>query len=176
MNDPIQLLSEFIGEPHARALLPHLHDVELVDGDVLFREGVSSTVMYLVVDGAVDIVQSHRGVSVVVATLRSGSWVGEVGFIDGGPSTATVVANGPGRALRIKRSVLINLATEQPDPAIALMRHLNRQVALRLVESSAGIIERIGDGQFHIRKVAAEETSDWASGVLGWLFGGRGQK
>jgi CRP-like cAMP-binding protein len=47
--------------------------------------------------------------------------VGEIAVLDGGPRTATVVADGPVRALEIGRDELMRLLEADPRAATALI-------------------------------------------------------
>jgi CRP-like cAMP-binding protein len=106
---------------------------------------------------------------VTLGVRGPGSWFGEVGFVDAGPSTATVVARGPVSTLRIDHATLMRLSTDHPEVASALLRHVNRQMALRIAESSSGIMDHVGPGRYRLRK--PDEVRSWTSRALSWLLG-----
>ena len=171
MNDTITLLAQSLGEEGAALLAPHVEDVTLAAGTALFREGEPSSFLYLIVDGEADILQNVDGRPVRVASRGPGSWLGEIGFIDGGPATASVVAPAPLHAVRMAHTTLLILANERPEVATVLLRLVSRQMAERIAQTSSGIIEQVAPGQYRVRK--PEEVRGWVSQVLGWLSGGR---
>lgn len=57
-------------------------------GEILFKEGESSYEMYLILKGRVKIIKNN----VVLAELRSGDFVGEMGVLDRRPRSATAEA------------------------------------------------------------------------------------
>jgi flavin reductase (DIM6/NTAB) family NADH-FMN oxidoreductase RutF len=82
------------------------------DGEAIMRAGEPGDSMALVVEGKARIERGGRNVEVAPGEL-----VGEIAVLDGGPRTATVVADGPVRCLEIRRDDLM-LALER-DPATA---------------------------------------------------------
>jgi putative ABC transport system ATP-binding protein len=75
--------------------------VELVDGEVLFRRGDPSDLIYRIESGEVEVLRPRDdtapGREVRVATLGAGQIVGEMGPLFGLPRSATVSAIGPTR-------------------------------------------------------------------------------
>ena len=111
--------------PRLRTRLCDLVDVEA--GRVLCRADRYAREAFLVVDGMVDVVIGGS----IVATLRRGNLVGELGVIDGLPRSADVVAATDATVLAIDaRSMRSLLATS------ATMRDaVLRQLAQRIRES-----------------------------------------
>lgn len=168
MPTPVDILAEAVGAD-APALLPHFELVHVADGDVLLREGVASSNLYVLVEGVCEIVYESELGRVTLGRRPVGSWLGEVGLIDGGPASATVIASGPCAVLRLDAAVLARIVDERPAAASALLRHVTRQLAERLAASSSGILEQIAPGQVAVRK--PEPVKHWARRALGWLVG-----
>jgi flavin reductase (DIM6/NTAB) family NADH-FMN oxidoreductase RutF len=82
------------------------------DGEAIMRAGEPGDFMALVVEGTAVIERAGRRVPVVPGEL-----VGEIAVLDGGPRTATVLADGPARCLEVTRADL--LQTLERDPAAA---------------------------------------------------------
>jgi len=68
-----------------------------------------------------------------LARLGAGDFFGEVALLDGGPRTATVVAESPILVLSLNESQLQKLVSEVPPVALAMLRELARR--LRNVEA-----------------------------------------
>lgn len=169
-SEELALLARGVGSEGAALLRPHLEAVDLSDGATVFVDGDPSAHLILVVSGELAIRHEAGAHAVEMGTRGPGSWLGEVGFIDPGPATATVVSRGKSRVLRIEHAKLLGLTDERPEVASILLRHVSRQLAERLATSSAGIVERVAPGHVSLRK--PEDVRSWVSTVLGWLVGG----
>jgi len=86
------------------------------DGDAIMRAGEPGESMVLVVEGTARIERGGRTVAVAPGEL-----VGEIAVLDGGPRTASVVAEGPVRALEISRDRLMGALEADPRAATALI-------------------------------------------------------
>jgi flavin reductase (DIM6/NTAB) family NADH-FMN oxidoreductase RutF len=86
------------------------------DGEAIMRVGEAGDSMVLVVEGTAIIERGGRKVAV-----EPGELVGEIAVLDGGPRTATVVADGPVRALEIARDELMRVLEADPKAATALI-------------------------------------------------------
>jgi flavin reductase (DIM6/NTAB) family NADH-FMN oxidoreductase RutF len=97
------------------------------DGEAIMRAGEPGEFMSLVLDGTARIERGGRSVPVAPGEL-----VGEIAVLDGGPRTATVVADGPVRCLEVSRADLLRTLEHDPRAATALIAIL----ASRFRESS----------------------------------------
>ena len=86
------------------------------EGEAIMRMGEAGEAMVLVVEGRATI--ERGGGKVPVAP---GELVGEIAVLDGGPRTATVVADGRVRALEIGRDELMRVLEADPRAATALI-------------------------------------------------------
>jgi flavin reductase (DIM6/NTAB) family NADH-FMN oxidoreductase RutF len=91
-------------------------DREYGDGVAIMRAGEPGDSMVLVVEGTAMIERGGRKIPV-----EPGELVGEIAALDGGPRTATVVADGPVRALEISRADLMRVLEADPKAATALI-------------------------------------------------------
>jgi flavin reductase (DIM6/NTAB) family NADH-FMN oxidoreductase RutF len=86
------------------------------EGDAIMRVGEPGEAMVLVVEGMATIERGGRKVPVAPGEL-----VGEIAVLDGGPRTATVVADGRVRVLEIGRDELMRVLEADPKAATALI-------------------------------------------------------
>jgi hypothetical protein len=86
------------------------------DGEALMRAGEPGDSMMLVVEGTAVVERGGRTVPVAPGEL-----VGEIAVLDGGPRTATVVAEGPVRCIEISRDQLMRTLEADPRAATALI-------------------------------------------------------
>ena len=96
-------------------------------GDVVAHEGTVDDRLVVVVAGALDVVR-HRGTprETVLATLRPGDLAHELGFLDGAPHFATLVATGGAQVLLLQRARLESLIESEPRLLYAVMRAILR--------------------------------------------------
>jgi CRP/FNR family cyclic AMP-dependent transcriptional regulator len=96
-------------------------------GEVLASEGTVDDRLVVVVDGTLDVVR-HRGTpdETVLATLRPGDLAHELGFLDGTPHYATLVATGTAQVLTLERTRLESLIDSDPRVLYAVMRAILR--------------------------------------------------
>jgi len=96
-------------------------------GEVIAREGTIDDRLVLVVEGRLDIVR-HRGTpdETVLATLRAGDLGHELGFLDGTPCYASLVATTAARVLLLERTRLESLIDSEPRLLYAVMRAILR--------------------------------------------------
>ena len=109
--------------------------VEVPERTVLTRQGEPGDEFFIIIDGTalvtLSIHKRHR--------LRPGEFFGEMSLLDGGPRSATIVAETPVRLLVISRRNFSVLLKEVPGLTQSLLVTLSRRV--RQAEESA---ERMG--------------------------------
>ena len=99
------------------------------DGEDLFKEGDPSDCAYLIDEGAVDIIAASEAKEVFVATLGRHEIFGEMGIFRNAPRVATIRAKGHVKVLRIEADMFLDLVTENPETALAVMRILSEKIA-----------------------------------------------
>ena len=98
--------------------------VQLAPGDFLFREGDKRDVMYVLLEGEVEV----RLGSYVVETAQPGSLIGEMALIDDSPRAANAVAKTACRVAPINQRRFDFLVQQHPHFA----RHVMKELADRL--------------------------------------------
>jgi CRP-like cAMP-binding protein len=104
--------------------------IEVDEGTVLARSGQPGEEFFLILDGSARVEVSARKRS----RLQPGQYFGEMSLLDGGPRSATVVADTPLRLLVIKRRDFATLLREAPELTQSLLTTLSRRV--RVAEAS----------------------------------------
>lgn len=84
-----------LGKRELEFLASEVDEVSLTAGQTLITEGRPTDAFYILTSGTVKV--TRHGTP--TATLGSGEFFGEIGMLDRGPATATVVAEGPGQAM-----------------------------------------------------------------------------
>lgn len=127
--------------------------VALKKGEIIFEENSSGDELYVIADGAVDImlspalIQSTTGQSsrpLTVATLRRGQTFGEVALVDKGLRTASAhCASRQAHLLVIPRDRLIGLCDAHPDLGYYLMRNIAADLAFKIRGTDLTIREQL---------------------------------
>ena len=99
-------------------------DLSFEPGAALVEEGMLGETLFVVLQGKGKVVRRGRRVGRVVP----GDFFGELSTIDGGPRTATVVAETPMRALRLFRSTLRTLLQDEPELSIKILDGIVRRI------------------------------------------------
>jgi len=118
-----------IADLEARAL-----SLTLAPGEVLCHEGQPAEDIYFICSGALraQMMSGNGGPPRRLMTMGSGTALGEIALLDGGPRSATVVADEPSEVLRLSFAALEEIGAADPGLTTALYRNLGRLLASRL--------------------------------------------
>jgi len=86
-------------------------------GATIVREGEPGGDLFVVLDGEVSIEQH----GLPIATVRAGGHFGEMGLVDAGPRSASVLAIGPVRAMVIHRDDMLMIMQREAPLAVKLL-------------------------------------------------------
>jgi len=123
--------------PQQALLMQCMQSHTFAPGQALLRAGDQGDVMWLIVQGTCSVLlSSTSGVERRIAGMRAGTVIGEIGFLDGAPRTATVMAETPVLALRLDRPTFDRLAEAEPDIVQRILERLALDLASRLRNSA----------------------------------------
>jgi CRP/FNR family transcriptional regulator, cyclic AMP receptor protein len=125
-------LLEACSRKQLRAVARIAEVLEVPLGTVLARAGTPGEEFFLILDGHARVEVSPRKRS----RLEPGAYFGEMSLLDGGPRSATVVAETPLRLLVIKRRNFATLLREAPELTQSILATLSRR--LRQAEEALG--------------------------------------
>ena len=106
------------------------HEISLIRGDLLFREGDPADALYIVVRGrlAIAIANPIDNRETVVSLMEPGDLFGEMAMLDDGPRSAMARALEPSTVFSIPHDTVLTLFRQQPD----LLWGVTRLLAHRL--------------------------------------------
>ncbi len=93
-------------------------------GGYIFRKGEAAKVMYLIIEGEVELMLDDT----VVETAEEGSFIGEMALIDDEPRSASARARGDCRVFPIDEARFQLLVKETPFFALQMMKTLARRL------------------------------------------------
>lgn len=98
--------------------------IELSAGEVLFEHGSTSSELYIVVNGALEVFRGDR----VIARVERNDYIGELALLDAAVRSASVRATTPTTLLEVGREVFERYLKSEPDSLTALMRTMTRRL------------------------------------------------
>lgn len=94
--------------------------IRVTAGDIIFEEGETGRIMYVILDGEVEI--RRRGVPFDVN--KAGDVVGEMALIDSSPRSATAVAKTDCRLASVDEKQFLYMVQQTPFFALKVMKIL----------------------------------------------------
>ncbi len=98
------------------------------DGDIIFREGDTGDVMYVLQSGQVRITKQTGAGEVSIATLRPGEIFGEMALFDRQPRSATAVASGDARVLSVDKKKLFSTISRDPTLVFKILESMSQRI------------------------------------------------
>jgi CRP-like cAMP-binding protein len=115
-----------------KRLADRMEEHRYMEGARVVRHGDTGDSFYVILEGEARVEDpSGRAVN----RLLPGEFFGEISLLDGGPRTATVVAETPLKTLVLARRDFRELIGSEPEVAVRLLRHASSM--LRRLERSA---------------------------------------
>jgi CRP-like cAMP-binding protein len=111
-------------------LLAHGREERFAAGETILRERHQSRAVYVLAKGRVSVEKDHLGLGVVVDELRPGAVFGEVSYLDGSPTSASIVAREDVDVVVLEE--LDELLASDPALASGFYRSLATLLARRL--------------------------------------------
>jgi CRP-like cAMP-binding protein len=112
---------------YVRRLADRCEEYRYMEGATIVREGDPGDTFFVVLEGQAR-VENARGR--VLSRVFPGDFFGEIALLDGGPRTASVIAETPMLLLGLNRSAFRSLLASEP------------LVAVRLLQYTAGMLRR----------------------------------
>jgi CRP/FNR family cyclic AMP-dependent transcriptional regulator len=105
---------------HLRALTKATTVGAYDPGDEVVAEGSGGSMFFVILDGQAKVVRGGR----TVTHFSPGDFFGEISVLDGGPRSASVVAETPLRCLRLGGKEFTQVMANEPQLAIGVLREM----------------------------------------------------
>jgi CRP-like cAMP-binding protein len=119
--------------PDMRDLFRICQEVQHPAGARLIEQGAAAAGLWVIIAGNVEVLAGGKKVN----ALGAGAYVGEISLVRDAPTSATVVATGPVRALLVEKHHFEHYLYEHPNAAIAIYRLFAQNLADRVRALSA---------------------------------------
>ena len=109
---------------HLRRLADATDEVVYRPGEAIVEENALGETLFVILEGQAKVVRGGK----VRTRLVPGDFFGEVSVLDGGPRTASVVAETPVHVLRLFRRTLMRLIADEPQVRMRLLDGIVRRI------------------------------------------------
>jgi CRP/FNR family cyclic AMP-dependent transcriptional regulator len=116
---------------HLRRLADNADEAEVASGATIVQDGDPGDSFFVILQGEAKVVRGSRTISV----MGPGEFFGEISLLDGGPRTASVVADTPVVVARISKRAFDRMVLDEPGLAAKILS----VVARRLREAERSI-------------------------------------
>ena len=119
------------------AIIEAGHPRSFAAGEVIIEEGTHGHEMYVILDGAVEVIKGQGGDRVLLAERMAGELVGEMALIDTSTRTATVRATGATLTLEFTDDDWRRIWMKEPQLLLPMVQSLNarlRGADLQMIE------------------------------------------
>lgn len=141
MIDKTRWSNDFSWE-EIKVLARHMLICQAKKGMIICREGAIESFMCLIVKGKVTILKEDFGKNKKsITSLGAGSVLGEMSLIDGGPRSASVIANEDTILIALTKNKFFCLIEEAPRLGLKLLLKIAKSLSLRLRQTSGVLID-----------------------------------
>jgi CRP-like cAMP-binding protein len=109
---------------HLKKLAEHADEIDFDEREKMVEAGQAGGSFYVILEGEARVVHGSK----VIARLGPGEFFGEISLLDGGPRTATVIAETPVRAVRVFKSSFDKVVTQEPGVASKILAVVARRL------------------------------------------------
>ena len=121
-----------------------MHVSRFEAGDEVFAEGDPGNELYVVIDGILDVIKTHKGrIDRQIAVKAPGGSIGEMAVIGGFSRTATVKSRTSSTLLTLSRQRLDQICDEHPKIGVKILRAIAQYLSLYLRDTSEELLEII---------------------------------
>jgi HEAT repeat protein len=94
----------------------------------IFHRGDEGNMMFVIVEGGVQVVRTLDGIDQILAQRGPGDFVGEMAIIESAPRSATLRTKSDVRMLAIDGETFKGILLERPDVSFAVLRSISRRL------------------------------------------------
>lgn len=144
---------------------PHVERIEIAAGGVVFTKGDLAEALYVIERGAIEIRIGEGKPRDVIARLEENAVLGEVGILTDQVRSAWAIGVVPSVLLKISRSTLERMLSENRLVAYKLMVQLAKILSVRLRQMDAAIVKLMHKEnrphEHEINQLRAKLQADW---------------
>jgi CRP-like cAMP-binding protein len=109
---------------HLKQIAEHADEIGFRKGEAIVEEDQPGGTFYVILEGEIKVVRGTR----TIARMGPGEFFGEISLLDGGPRTATVIAETPVSAVRVFKRSFDKVVTQEPGVASQILAVVARRL------------------------------------------------
>jgi CRP/FNR family transcriptional regulator, cyclic AMP receptor protein len=113
-----------LSRKHLRQVAEHADIVGFREREIIVEAGQPGGTFYVVLEGAARVTRGGR----TIGRLEPGDFFGEISLLDGGPRTASVIADTPVTAIRIFKRSFDRVVSREPGVASKILEVVARRL------------------------------------------------
>lgn len=117
-------LFEGLSRRHLRKIAEHADEISFREKETIVEADQPGGTFFVIVEGEVRVVQGTR----TIARAGPGEFFGEISLLDGGPRTASVIAETPVVAIRLFKASFDKVVREEPGVAGKILAVVARRL------------------------------------------------
>ena len=158
------------------ALLASMTRLQIAEGVAVIEDGDRSAPLHFVMEGKLRCYLEKDGERVEIGQILPGQYIGEVSILDGGPATATVIADCPCTLLELTGAGFKSLERTNPQLASTLVRTIIKLLVERLRAVDQLLYDAV-DGREQPSITSAHlNPREWVLRVFAHLSGSEGTR
>ncbi|MGK0187139.1 MAG: CRP-like cAMP-binding protein [Verrucomicrobiales bacterium] len=141
----IHVASQIFGELHVSAGIELMNLGRFKDigaGETCIRQGQPQSDLVIILTGQLKVHCQANGQAILLAKLDPGETVGEIGMLDRGNASATVIATQPTRVWSLGRDAFEDFVRDYPEDGVRLFWVLSQRLCKRLRRSSEKMLKQ----------------------------------
>jgi CRP-like cAMP-binding protein len=125
-----------------KIIIKYMNLIEIIPGEIVFKEGDTGDYVCFVVDGTLDVVKkSKTGESIVISTLSKGGSIGEMAVIDELPRSATVKARTKSTLITLSQENFNYILAEHSTIGVKVLKGIARLLSMNLRKTSSRLAD-----------------------------------
>ncbi len=159
-------LSTFLGTPpskQVRALLHQLEESSFKEEEIIFKEGDTGNLLYIIKSGEVKAIKEKDGKEHIFSYMGEGNYFGELALIMDSPRTATIIATKDTECYTISRNNFNKLIKSAPNLRKQLLEQIEQYHIDEELEKKYGLKppHKLGREQFaYVTTQQAQEAKE----------------
>jgi len=117
-------LFEGLSRRHLKQIAEHADEISFREREIIVEAGQRGGTFFVIVEGEVRVVRGDR----TIARVGPGEFFGEISLLDGGPRTASVIAETPVVAIRLFKASFDKVVREEPRVAGKILAAVARRL------------------------------------------------
>ena len=109
---------------HLKQIAEHADEIGFRQGEAIVEQDQPGGSFYVILEGEIRVVRGTR----TIARMGPGEFFGEISLLDGGPRTATVIAETPVTAVRVFKRSFDRVVTQEPGVASQILAVVARRL------------------------------------------------